>query len=310
MGRLMLWGHRPPLVAGFAIYSVLLHKWRLFGNEKQEESFAVCAGLAWVHHFVVAGVEWLSPTDSEARFALLLFDSNAKLNVHAPAAHQPLRHRPLAVTASKDVVVVFAADLRLALFQTTTSGESNAPAPAPTRLRRLAAIDVSGLFDDARLLRSVLVLWQHLDTLAASTAPTSLVLHCEGTVALLPLECQAPSAEDSDAAESTSRYRLAAAGPASFLAQHVECVWAPHWAHHSQSSLGASLWFNCGPLDLKVGRGAITRCRTPSHAIARHRTPSHAITLGEGAGGRTPSFHSWVCRCGCRPPAPARAARA
>jgi len=39
--------------AGFTLYSVTKRKWRMFGNERQEQSITCSGGVAWWKHFVV-----------------------------------------------------------------------------------------------------------------------------------------------------------------------------------------------------------------------------------------------------------------
>lgn len=67
---------------GFALYSMLTRKWKLFGNETQEKDFEVCGGLIWFKEMIVMGCFNLIDSCFEIRvysLHLKLDNQNAKI---------------------------------------------------------------------------------------------------------------------------------------------------------------------------------------------------------------------------------------
>ena len=67
---------------GFALYSMLTRKWKLFGNETQEKDFEVCGGLIWFREMIVMGCFNLIDCCFEIRvysLHLKLDNQNAKI---------------------------------------------------------------------------------------------------------------------------------------------------------------------------------------------------------------------------------------
>ena len=67
---------------GFALYSMLTRKWKLFGNETQEKDFEVCGGLVWFREMIVMGCFNLIDSCFEIRvysLHLKLDNQNAKI---------------------------------------------------------------------------------------------------------------------------------------------------------------------------------------------------------------------------------------
>lgn len=67
---------------GFALYSMLTRKWKLFGNETQEKDFEVCGGLIWFKEMIVMGCFNLIDCCFEIRvysLHLKLDNQNAKI---------------------------------------------------------------------------------------------------------------------------------------------------------------------------------------------------------------------------------------
>ena len=61
---------------GFALYSMLTRKWKLFGNETQEKDFEVCGGLVWFREMIVMGCFNLI----DACFEIRVYSSHLKLD--------------------------------------------------------------------------------------------------------------------------------------------------------------------------------------------------------------------------------------
>jgi hypothetical protein len=53
---------------GFAQYSTVSRKWRLFGNQGQEQAFSCTKGLAWWRNYIVAACRVVENGSEEIRF--------------------------------------------------------------------------------------------------------------------------------------------------------------------------------------------------------------------------------------------------
>ncbi|ERE77129.1 putative protein RIC1 like protein [Cricetulus griseus] len=96
---------------GFAHYSLLTKKWKLFGNITQEQNMIVTGGLAWWNDFMVLACYNLSDRQEELR--IYLRTSNLD-NAFAHVTKAPAE--TLLLSVFRDMVVVFRADCSICLY--------------------------------------------------------------------------------------------------------------------------------------------------------------------------------------------------
>ncbi|XP_032163414.1 RAB6A-GEF complex partner protein 1 isoform X4 [Mustela erminea] len=96
---------------GFAHYSLLTKKWKLFGNITQEQNMIVTGGLAWWNDFIVLACYNISDRQEELRVYLRTSNlDNAFAHVTRAQAET------LLLSVFRDVVVVFRADCSICLY--------------------------------------------------------------------------------------------------------------------------------------------------------------------------------------------------
>ncbi|XP_042769270.1 guanine nucleotide exchange factor subunit RIC1 isoform X5 [Panthera tigris] len=110
---------------GFAHYSLLTKKWKLFGNITQEQNMIVTGGLAWWNDFVVLACYNISDHQEELRVYLRTSNlDNAFAHITKAQAET------LLLSVFRDMVIVFRADCSICLYSierksdgpTTTAG--------------------------------------------------------------------------------------------------------------------------------------------------------------------------------------------
>ncbi|KAB1279634.1 RAB6A-GEF complex partner protein 1 [Camelus dromedarius] len=96
---------------GFAHYSLLTKKWKLFGNITQEQNMIVTGGLAWWNDFIVLACYNISDRQEELRVYLRTSNlDNAFAHVTKAQAET------LLLSVFRDMVIVFRADCSICLY--------------------------------------------------------------------------------------------------------------------------------------------------------------------------------------------------
>ncbi|XP_059780762.1 guanine nucleotide exchange factor subunit RIC1 isoform X6 [Balaenoptera ricei] len=96
---------------GFAHYSLLTKKWKLFGNITQEQNMIVTGGLAWWNDFIVLACYNISDRQEELRVYLRTSNlDNAFAHVTKTQAET------LLLSVFRDMVIVFRADCSICLY--------------------------------------------------------------------------------------------------------------------------------------------------------------------------------------------------
>ncbi|XP_061056386.1 guanine nucleotide exchange factor subunit RIC1 isoform X7 [Eubalaena glacialis] len=96
---------------GFAHYSLLTKKWKLFGNITQEQNMIVTGGLAWWNDFIVLACYNISDHQEELRVYLRTSNlDNAFAHVTKTQAET------LLLSVFRDMVIVFRADCSICLY--------------------------------------------------------------------------------------------------------------------------------------------------------------------------------------------------
>ncbi|XP_077201064.1 guanine nucleotide exchange factor subunit RIC1 isoform X2 [Paroedura picta] len=118
-------GHNVSVVGkfGFAHYSLLSKKWKLFGNITQEQTMTVTGGLVWWNDFIVTACYNLSDRQEELRVYL----RTANLD-NAFAYITKVQAETLLLSVFRDIIILFRADCSICLY----SIEKKSDGPNPT----------------------------------------------------------------------------------------------------------------------------------------------------------------------------------
>uniref|UniRef100_A0A8C8SUW8 Guanine nucleotide exchange factor subunit RIC1 n=1 Tax=Pelusios castaneus TaxID=367368 RepID=A0A8C8SUW8_9SAUR len=96
---------------GFAHYSLLTKKWKLFGNITQEQNMIVTGGIAWWNDFIVLACYNLSDRQEELRIYL------RTSNLDNAFAHiTKVQAETLLLSVFRDIVILFRADCSICLY--------------------------------------------------------------------------------------------------------------------------------------------------------------------------------------------------
>ncbi|KAJ3149197.1 hypothetical protein HDU89_003913 [Geranomyces variabilis] len=91
---------------GFAHYSSLTNRWKLFGNEQQEQSFSVMGGMMWFHDLLIAGCRDHELETDEIRF----FSREGILSTTQMVHAEPLPHALIAVNILDSHLLAYTGD--------------------------------------------------------------------------------------------------------------------------------------------------------------------------------------------------------
>ena len=105
---------------GFAHYSIILRKWRLFGNETQEKDFIVTGGLLWWRDHIVMGCYNLAGLHDEIR----IYPRIEKLD-NSFAKIVKVDAQVLLLNLFNDQLVVFCADNIITIYNLSMSDPTN-----------------------------------------------------------------------------------------------------------------------------------------------------------------------------------------
>ncbi len=119
---------------GLAHYSVLLRKWRLFGNETQEKDFIVTGGLLWWKEFIIVGCYNLAALHDEVR----IYPRNEKLD-NSNAKIFKVDTQVLLLNLLHDLLVVFCADNQITVF--SLSGGDDGKGKTELRCERISILN-------------------------------------------------------------------------------------------------------------------------------------------------------------------------
>ena len=132
---------------GFALYSFLTRRWKLFGNESQEKDFVVTGGLIWWGHQLIIGCYNILADRDEVR----LYPRDAPRLDNAHCTTTQVSAKILLLSVMRDHLLVYTADCRINLFDLEqrdtplASGTVPGLLAIPAALNKTQEIDVSSL---------------------------------------------------------------------------------------------------------------------------------------------------------------------
>lgn len=227
---------------GFALYSFLTRRWKLFGNESQERDFVVAGGLLWFgvtgQPQVVMGCYNIGADRDEVR---LYPRDTARLD-NAFSTVQQVTGQILLLNLMGDTLLVYTSDCHISLYEIEAVGSGQ------PQLTRTQEIDISTLgLHPACLVAATLTSLSHASEPLQShmpPRPQNILLNVCGRVLLIQRN---EGSEDND--EGSAYY----AAP-TVLASSVEILWVPnpdglclHKPHLTQA-----LWLCCGAHGMRV----------------------------------------------------------
>ncbi|CAO3657743.1 unnamed protein product [Umbelopsis ramanniana] len=139
---------------GLAHYSTLSGRWKMFGNQQQEQEFHVRGGIAWFKHVLIAACE--VPNGLHHRYHALRFYSRESNLDNAYMLHQlPLKHPVIYMSVTSSYLLVYTSDNVLSIYQLTSRSENGAGAFHAELIRH---ITLSGIVTQVARVRSISLL--------------------------------------------------------------------------------------------------------------------------------------------------------
>ncbi|XP_052569689.1 guanine nucleotide exchange factor subunit RIC1 isoform X4 [Peromyscus californicus insignis] len=256
---------------GFAHYSLLTKKWKLFGNITQEQNMIVTGGLAWWNDFMVLACYNLSDRQEELR--LYLRTSNLD-NAFAHVTRAPAE--TLLLSVFRDMVVVFRADCSICLYSIERKFDgSNITASVQV----LQEVSMSRYIPHPFLVVSVTLTSVSTENGITLKMPQqardaeSIMLNLAGQLIMMQRDRSGPQIREKDS--NPNQRKLVSKSlpfcPPVVLAQSVENVWTTCRANKQKRHLLEALWLSCGGAGMKVWLPLFPRDHRKPHSFLSQR---------------------------------------
>ncbi|XP_053322022.1 guanine nucleotide exchange factor subunit RIC1 isoform X2 [Spea bombifrons] len=252
---------------GFAHYSLLTKKWKLFGNITQEQNMMVTGGLAWWNNFIVLACYNISDHQEELRVYL------RTSNLDNAFAHvTKVQQETLLLSMFRDIVILFRADCSICLYSIERLKEG----PNPTAcLQVLQEVSMSRYIPHPSLVVSVTLTSVRTETGISLKVPQqacdaeSIMLNLAGQLIMLQRDRSGPQIREKDT--RSHQHKLLPFCAPVVLAQSVENVWSTCRANKQKRHLLEALWLSCGGAGMKVWLPLFPRDYRKPHSFLSKR---------------------------------------
>ncbi|NWV00028.1 RIC1 protein, partial [Upupa epops] len=252
---------------GFAHYSLLTKKWKLFGNITQEQNMMVTGGLAWWNDFIVLACYNLNDRQEELRIYL------RTSNLDNAFAHIiRLQADTLLLSVFRDIVILFRADCSICLYSIEKRPEGLNPTAS---IQVLQEVSMSRYIPHPFLVVSVTLTSVRTETGITLKMPQqaceaeSIMLNLAGQLIMLQRDRSGPQIRDKDN-NPNQRKHLPFCAPV-VLAQSVENVWTTCRMNKQKRHLLEALWLSCGGAGMKVWLPLFPRDHRKPHSFLSRR---------------------------------------
>ncbi|XP_052043457.1 guanine nucleotide exchange factor subunit RIC1 isoform X2 [Apodemus sylvaticus] len=252
---------------GFAHYSLLTKRWKLFGNITQEQNMIVTGGLAWWNDFMVLACYNLSDRQEELR--IYLRTSNLD-NAFAHVTKAPME--TLLLSVFRDMVVVFRADCSICLYSIERKSDGSNTAAT---VQVLQEVSMSRYIPHPFLVVSVTLTSVSTENGITLKMPQqardaeSIMLNLAGQLIMMQRDRSGPQIREKDS--NPNQRKLLPFCPPVVLAQSVENVWTTCRAHKPKRHLLEALWLSCGGAGMKVWLPLFPRDHRKPHSFLSQR---------------------------------------
>ncbi|XP_065512704.1 guanine nucleotide exchange factor subunit RIC1 isoform X1 [Caloenas nicobarica] len=252
---------------GFAHYSLLTKKWKLFGNITQEQNMVVTGGLAWWNDFIVLACYNLNDHQEELRIYL------RTSNLDNAFAHiTKVQADTLLLSVFRDIVILFRADCSICLYSIERRPEGLNPTAS---IQILQEVSMSRYIPHPFLVVSVTLTSVRTETGITLKMPQqaceaeSIMLNLAGQLIMLQRDRSGPQIRDKDN-NPNQRKHLPFCAPV-VLAQSVENVWTTCRINKQKRHLLEALWLSCGGAGMKVWLPLFPRDHRKPHSFLSRR---------------------------------------
>uniref|UniRef100_A0A0F7Z535 Guanine nucleotide exchange factor subunit RIC1 n=1 Tax=Crotalus adamanteus TaxID=8729 RepID=A0A0F7Z535_CROAD len=252
---------------GFAHYSLLSKKWKLFGNITQEQNMTVTGGLAWWNDFIVIACYNLSDRQEELRVYL------RTANLDNAFAHiTKVQAETLLLSVFRDIIILFRADCSICLY--SIKRKSDGPNPT-TSIQVLQEVSMSRYIPHPFLVVSVTLTSVRTETGISLKMPQqaceaeSIMLNLAGQLIMVQRDRSGPQIREKESSPN-QRKLLPFCAPV-VLAQSVENVWTTCRSNKQKRHILEALWLSCGGSGMKVWLPLFPRDHRKPHSFLSRR---------------------------------------
>ncbi|RXM97588.1 RAB6A-GEF complex partner protein 1 [Acipenser ruthenus] len=252
---------------GFAHYSFLTRKWKLFGNITQEQNMVVTGGLVWWNDFIV--IACYNLIDQQEELRLYLRSSNLD---NAFANITKLYSETLLINVFRDMVILFRADCSICLYSIERKLGSTNPSAS---IELLQEVSMSRYIPHPALVVSVTLTSVRTETGITLKAPQqacaaeSIMLNLAGQLIMMQRDRSGPQVREKETTANQKKL-LPFCAPV-VLAQCVENVWTTCRANKNKRHLLEALWLACGEAGMKVWLPLFPRDNRKPHSFLSRR---------------------------------------
>ncbi|XP_048201934.1 guanine nucleotide exchange factor subunit RIC1 isoform X4 [Perognathus longimembris pacificus] len=252
---------------GFAHYSLLTKKWKLFGNITQEQNMIVTGGLAWWNDFMVLACYNINDHQEELRVYLRTSNlDNAFAHVTKTQAET------LLLSVFRDMVIVFRADCSICLYSIERKSDGS---HTTAGIQVLQEVSMSRYIPHPFLVVSVTLTSVSTENGITLKMPQqardaeSIMLNLAGQLIMMQRDRSGPQIREKD--NNPTQRKLLPFCPPVVLAQSVENVWTTCRANKQKRHLLEALWLSCGGAGMKVWLPLFPRDHRKPHSFLSQR---------------------------------------
>ena len=236
--------------SGFAHYSLLNRKWKLFGNESQEKDFEVCGGIVFYENFVVLSCYNIPESGFEIRAYPMtgrLDNTSMKIaKVSSEVLVMSVHGNQLLTLESDGTISLFAFTLPASTKRHSVSSSSSIDTSS-MNLLPVGQIAITNLIIPPECVISLFLTSLHLES--SNSSSDSILVNVCGRVFLLEREHLVP--DPSGGQVPTIAYKAV-----SILASGVENIWVSPKdaliANSDRPHLTDALWLSRGSNGMNV----------------------------------------------------------
>ncbi|KAL7631863.1 UNVERIFIED_CONTAM: hypothetical protein RMT77_017834 [Armadillidium vulgare] len=232
---------------GVAHYSLKKRKWRLFGNENQEEDLVVTGGLLWWKDSYLTLGAYNIPANSDQ---IRLYPKNQKLdNEFATIIPQPAQ--VLLLNIYCDQMIVLTSDCRITVYnlsEHSTSAKANSHTVSVSRIQE---VDISGLTVHPACVISVGLTslrtesWRSHCNHPVRPPAQSIIFNISGKVLMIQRDHSIDPSASSESVKDQKLFQSAQMTPI-VLASCCEALWCATRTVSHKPHLSHALWLHCG----------------------------------------------------------------
>ncbi|XP_015368473.1 PREDICTED: guanine nucleotide exchange factor subunit Rich [Diuraphis noxia] len=233
---------------GLAHYSLITHRWKLFGNEIQEKDMIVTGGVLWWRCYIICGCYSVPVDEHQVR----IYNGDSRLSNDHMISYQ-LTGQALLLDCLGSRLAVFCSDGIVNLFNIEISPNHNMAI-----LDRVQTIDMSALCIHPTCVVSVLLTTLRIEPkIKGSTVRDNFLLNINGNLLLVNQQ----SCDDQSQVIPSPI----------LLASCVENAWVSSQYRRDKPHLTEALWLFCGAHGMRVWLPLFPKNGDKSHTFMSKR---------------------------------------